>query len=282
MSTYAPICKYPGAKWSRAEWIISHFPPHKVYVEPYCGSGAVFFNKPPVEHEVINDLDKSIVNLFSVIRRRGLELAAQIEMTPWARAEYEMVERDYHGTGDELEDARRFLVRLWQAHGTRLAYTSGWRHKGVRGVNGGGDTVELWNKLPERLRAAISRLKWVEIECRPALDIIARYNEENVLIYADPPYPLALRSGAFYSHEMTNADHGDLLDVLLNHKAMIVLSGYANPLYDDALRGWYRVSKATQTEHGNTRHEVLWINPQAAKRQQLRLFTGPEEEEVSA
>lgn len=50
-----PILKYPGAKWNCAEWIISHFPAHKHYVEPYFGSGAVFFNKQPAAHEVIND-----------------------------------------------------------------------------------------------------------------------------------------------------------------------------------------------------------------------------------
>lgn len=40
------VLKYPGAKWRISEWIISHFPEHKVYCEPFFGSGAVFFNKP--------------------------------------------------------------------------------------------------------------------------------------------------------------------------------------------------------------------------------------------
>jgi DNA adenine methylase len=259
-----PILKYPGAKWLRADWIIAHLPKHRMYVEPYVGSGAIFFNKAQAELEVINDLNKSIVNLFSVIRRRGLELAAQIELTPWARAEYEMVERDYYGTGDELEDARRFLVRCWQAHGTRLSYTSGWRHKGVHG--GSGDTVELWNKLPTRILAVIERLKHVEIECRPALDIIARYNAPDVLLYCDPPYPLALRNGAFYAHEMTDSDHEALLEILEAHRGMVALSGYANALYDRRLAHWHRSTAKALTEAGNIREEVLWLNPLAARR----------------
>lgn len=28
------VLKYPGAKWRISEWIISHFPEHKVYCEP--------------------------------------------------------------------------------------------------------------------------------------------------------------------------------------------------------------------------------------------------------
>ena len=269
-----PILKYPGAKWHRSQWIVSHLPVHQVYVEPYCGSAAIFFGKNPSEHEVLNDLSSSIVNLFRVIRTRGEALAAAIEMTPWAREEYEAIERDYHGTGDELEDARRFLIRTWQAHGTRLSYTSGWRHKGVHG--GSGDTVELWNKLPGRIVATIERLRQAEIEHRPALDVIARYNAPQVLLYVDPPYPLSVRNGAFYAHEMNDAEHLELLEALDTHTGPVVLSGYACALYDDRLPQWHRVTMPALTEGGNVRTEVLWLNQKAAQAQQLRMFTESE------
>ena len=58
------ILHYPGSKWSMAEWIISHMPPHQTYLEPFFGSGAVFFNKPPSPLETINDIDGDVVNLF--------------------------------------------------------------------------------------------------------------------------------------------------------------------------------------------------------------------------
>lgn len=51
------ILKFPGAKWRMADWIISLMPPHKSYLEPFFGSGAVFFCKPPSRIETINDLD---------------------------------------------------------------------------------------------------------------------------------------------------------------------------------------------------------------------------------
>ena len=265
-----PVLKYPGAKWHRAEWIISYLPAHTVYVEPYVGSGAIFFNKPQVKHEVLNDLSSSIINLFAVIRTRGQELAAAIEMTPWSRAEYELVERNYSNTGDELEDARRFLIRCWQAHGTRLSYTSGWRHKGVHG--GSGETVSLWNKLPLRILAVTSRLKDAELECRPALDIIDRYNAPQVLLYVDPPYLLSTRSGAFYEHEMSDSDHETLLEALKTHTGMVAISSYTNDLYSHHLSSWYRVQSPALTEGGNVRNEVLWLNPKAAQAKQLHLF----------
>lgn len=75
------VLKYPGGKWRIAEWVIAHFPAHSVYLEPYFGSGAIFFTKAPAGIETVNDLDGDIVNLFRVCRERGEELARLIELT---------------------------------------------------------------------------------------------------------------------------------------------------------------------------------------------------------
>lgn len=88
MTEFKAILKYPGGKWRIADWIISHFPPHKVYCEPFLGSGAVFFTKRPAMIETINDINGEIVNLFKVCRERPGELAAALKFTPWAREEY--------------------------------------------------------------------------------------------------------------------------------------------------------------------------------------------------
>ena len=79
------IIRYPGSKWAIAEWIISHFPEgyeRMVYLEPFTGSGAVFFNKRPGAVETINDLDGDIVNLFRVLRERSEDLKRALELTP--------------------------------------------------------------------------------------------------------------------------------------------------------------------------------------------------------
>lgn len=65
------ICKYPGSKWSLAQWIISFFPDnYHSYLEPCFGSGAVLFNKPRSNIETVNDLDGNVVNLFQWIKKR--------------------------------------------------------------------------------------------------------------------------------------------------------------------------------------------------------------------
>lgn len=255
-----PILKYPGAKWNLAQWIISHFPAHAHYVEPYFGSGAVFFNKAPAKHEVINDLSGDVCNLFRVIREDGERLAALIEMTPWARAEFEStmgIRGVTNNTGNSLEDARRFLVRIWQGHAGRLNMRTGWAHAG----NTDTSPISQWRGLPSKIIVTARRLQDAEIDNRPAVDVVRRYADSSAVIYADPPYLLDTRCDkGVYQHEMTDADHALLLDALDAHPGPVVLSGYHCALYNDRLAHWHTREKQAQAEKGNTRTEVLWLN----------------------
>jgi len=264
------ILHYPGSKWSLAEWIIDHMPPHQTYLEPFFGSGAVFFNKPPSPLETINDIDGDVVNLFRVIRDRPDELARLVYCTPYSRQEYyDSYDMD---VTDELERARRFLVRCWMARGAKTSDRTGWRHIID---HSGPSVVKAWNEVPERIGMIAERLKLVQIEHQPALELIRRYRRDDVLIYADPPYPLETRSGRMYKHEMTDEDHAELLDVLDAHTGPVLLSGYANPLYDERLKHWHREEKQALAEAGQIRTEVLWINPVAAEAMQcgqMKLF----------
>lgn len=253
------VLHYPGSKWSLADWIINHMPPHNVYLEPYFGSGAVLFNKAPAVLETVNDIDGEVINLFRIIREMPEELAWMVSATPYSRDEYLSCQT---GGDSELERARRFLVRCWQSIRVKTGSISGWK---CRGTPDDSYRVKQWNSLPEKLNIVAERLKEVQIENRPALQVIERYNRPDVLIYADPPYILEARSGgAIYHNEMTPADHVDLLHALKRHKGPAFLSGYDNPLYREHLKDWKREERQQVIETGQSRTEVLWINPVAA------------------
>ncbi|GAA1481076.1 DNA adenine methylase [Gordonia sinesedis] len=247
--------RYPGAKWSLASTITDHFGDHYHYVEPYFGSGAVFFTKHPSPHELLNDLNGNVVNFFKVLRDRTDELLWCVETTPWSRSEYD---QSHVLTGDDLEDARRFIVRIWQAHASDLAKKTGWKNRGssqrARGMS------DRWQRVPEELSVMAQRLQHAEIEKRPALQVIKRFSTPDTLIYADPPYLPETRTQKMYAEEMTREEHVELLEALLAHRGKCVLSGYANDLYDAMLKGWERVElKAPKVEAGAARTEVLWV-----------------------
>jgi DNA adenine methylase len=78
------VLKYPGAKWRIADWIISYIPEHRSYLEPYFGSGAVYFNKPQSPIETISDIDGDVVNLFRCIREDSARVASLFAATPYS------------------------------------------------------------------------------------------------------------------------------------------------------------------------------------------------------
>jgi DNA adenine methylase len=256
------VLRYPGAKWSLAELIVRQFQPHFHYIEPFFGSGAVFFAKPPVPHEVINDRNSQVANMFTVLRDTPEDLCWALETTPWSRDEYD---QSPVLTGDALEDARRFVVRCWQAHASDLAKKTGWKNRGPSQRAGG--MSHRWAKVPAQLQALAFRLKDAEIENREALEVIKRHAAEDCLIYADPPYPHSVRTQTMYAHEMTDDEHLVLLAALREHPGPVVVSGYANPMYDDALGDWERVTtKPPKVEKQAPRIEVLWVKPPAKAR----------------
>lgn len=109
------LMKYPGSKWGSADWIISHFPEHHSYLEPFFGSGGVFFNKPRSDIETINDLDGEVINLFRQIRNDPERLAREIYFTPYSREAYEMAYQKE--PENDLEKAVLFYTRLNMGRG---------------------------------------------------------------------------------------------------------------------------------------------------------------------
>jgi len=251
------VMKYPGSKWSIARWIIDFFPEHHSYLEPFFGSGAVLFSKPRSNIETVNDLDGNVVNLFEWIKRDPERLAYEIYWTPYARQVYE--DAFAAVPEDSLQKAVNFYIRLNMGHGFRITGEKvGWKND-VQGRERAYAATD-WCNLPEKIIQAAERLRGVQIENRPAVELIQRFNFPNVLIYLDPPYVLSTRCRKQYRYEMDDKDHNDLLDVSLAHKGPLILSGYDNDLYNSRLKEWHREETSCYSQIGNKTKEVLWMN----------------------
>lgn len=243
------------------------FPQHHSYVEPFFGSGAVLFNKKPSNIETVNDIDGEVVNLFECIKQDPEKLAKIIYLTPYSR---DVFEDAYQiRTRDKYEKASAFMVRCDMGHGFR---TNGEKVGFKMDVQGreSAYAVKHWNQVPNLIMECASRSKEVQIENRDAVNVIERFNHSNVLIYLDPPYMLETRHGKQYRHEMGNADHKNLLDVIVNHKAKIIISGYPSKFYDNALKGWHKETHISRNQRNKQVKEVIWMNFEPSKQLELK------------
>lgn len=274
MTPRRPPLRYHGGKWMLAPWIISHFPAHRIYVEPFGGGGSVLIRKPRSWAEVYNDIDGAVVSFFQVLRDQRDEIVEALRLTPFARQEFE---RSYEQTDDPVEAARRLVVRSFMGHSS--ASTTRTHHTGFR-ANSFGSHRHAANdfvNLPDALVDVAERLRGVVVEHRDAADVMCHFDAKDTLHYVDPPYPMSVRhtnarwAGECYTQELTDDDHCELAQVLRGLEGLVVLSGYGCELYDDELYAdWDRVStpaRASGAAGPSERTEVLWLSPRCAEAQ---------------
>lgn len=252
------LLHYPGSKKRIASWIIENMPDHHSYLDPYFGGGGMFFEKPPSRIETINDLDGDVVNFFRVIQNpeSRQELQDWLTYTPYSRQVYD--ESFTKEPQSPVEQAGYFAVRSMQSHGFRLTEKCGWK-KDVH-CREAAYAVRNWNRLPESLAEMAIRLKDVQIENKPALELIRAFNHENVLIYLDPPYVLSTRTRKQYCFEMSDQDHEELLKTVISSRAKVMLSGYDCELYENYLKGWRKIQIPARAQNSLPRVETLWMN----------------------
>lgn len=247
------ILNYPGGKWTLANKIIPLFPEHTTYLEPFFGSGAVFFNKPISKVETINDLDSRVINFFTVCRDSPQELAERIYLTPMSREEHRNTRVEVQ---DPIENARLFLLESWQSIGGIQKYKTGWRSN----IDKLGGKLHEWNEIGERVLEVAGRLKQAQIENQDAMKLLQRYDREKVFVYVDPPYLLSTRNSKYYQTELEDDRHVEMLNILKNYKGKVMLSGYENELYNGFLPDWNKEVFTANAESGQKRIETVWMN----------------------
>lgn len=262
-----------------AEWIIDHFPEHRVYVEPFGGAASVLVRKNRSYAEVYNDLDKQAVNLFRVLQDppKAKRLIELLNLTLYAREEFELAFEPIKG---DVENARRLVVRSFMGFGSdacgkATASSRGFRPStGFRAVSNASGTSPArdWANYPTALGILVERFRGVVIECRDALECMSQHDSPETLHYVDPPYIHSTRTTqrGKYNHEMTDADHRKLVQFLGKLKGAVIVSGYDHEIYHKL--GWETIKRKAFADGAAERVECLWLNQAAARMCQPKLL----------
>lgn len=264
-----PIVRYHGGKFVLAEWIISHFPKHRVYCEPFGGGASVLLKKPRSYAEIYNDLDEGIVSVFRAARDYPGELIRWIRRTPYSRA---LFNETYEQSESIVENAGKLIARSFQGFGS-AAISSRRGKTGFRANSNRSGTTPAhdWKNYAGHLFQITRRMRGVVIENTDALKLISSIDSEQTLFYIDPPYLPETRwtmKPDAYKFEMTIEQHEHLLNLLCSLKGYVVLSGYESKFYMEALSGWRHVEKDSLKSSdggGVLVKESLWLNPACVK-----------------
>jgi DNA adenine methylase len=224
-------------------------------------------NRVPASVETYNDIDGELANFFRVLRDNSDELVRVISLTPFSREEYFTAIYGDTENVSPVERARRFYIRARQTR-TGLAQTASlgrWANCKNTSRSGMSGVVSRWLGGVDALDAIAERLLRVQIENRPAVDVITLYDAPETLFYCDPPYLHATRGDSnAYAYEMDEAQHRDFAEVINSCKGLAAVSGYDHPIMNKLFekRKWIKSFEEVKPIHStkDMRQEVLWTN----------------------
>jgi DNA adenine methylase len=278
-----------GGKGMMVAKLLPLIPPHRIYVEAFGGGASLLIAREPSEIEVYNDLNSGLVNFFRVLRdvKKFGTFERKANLMPYSREEFDHCKQTWATEQDAIERAFRWFVIARMSFGG--IFGSSWSFGLTGSARGMASHVSRWLGAVEKLPEVSARLLRVQIEHKNALDLIRCYDTPETFFYLDPPYVLSSRKCGGYEHEMSDADHQQLVGLLLDVKGKVLLSGYATPLHEELERaGWQRkdwqvtchVSGKTRATRGlsaeaKKRVESVWFNYPLPEEKEKELALAP-------
>ena len=228
-----------GGKHHIADWIISHFPPHRVYVEVFGGAAHVLLKKELSKMEVYNDISKDLANLFWVAKMHPQELQNEFELMPYSRELYRRYLALWKDGLDKCDEIRHAAVFMYL---TDVSFSG----KCVAGYGVSStqhNKARTWHRRIQTIPQISTRLREVEIECVDWRVCISRYDGKDTLFYLDPPYAGYKDYGHIENANWTLDNMQELVDVLNNIEGKAVVSHYETPEIDAMFESWYKDTK---------------------------------------
>ncbi|MBE3037568.1 MAG: DNA adenine methylase [Chloroflexi bacterium] len=258
--TQPQFLKYHGGKFYMADAIISRFPKHELYIEPFLGGGAVLQRmRGP---RVGADVDTDLINLWQMLQDSD-EFSHAIGGQVYCEQAWNFWTSDPNRGSSPIELAMARLIRQRFSRGG-MGKTFAWSER-LRGGQPG--DVNAWQNFQKALPQIRRSIEGVKFYAQSFSLTMRDHDSSDTLFYCDPPYlPSTRTAKKVYEHEMSISDHEWFLKVATDLKGKVVISGYPNSLYDTALSGWTRhtISMPNHSGQGTSkqrRTEVLWVKP---------------------
>ena len=259
-----------GCKRSHINRILALVPEHGSYVEPFAGSGAIFFAKPlPKANCVLNDTNGEIFNLFRVLRDQGEALRQRWNGTPYAQDVYRYA-IFIHENPQLFDDITRAWGTMVSMHFTGSPMMYGATMPQCVQVSRDGTTT---GRAIRTIRArylitpaVIEKMRRVTLECMDAFECLDRHQYDDGFYFVDPPYAvkgLRVHMG-HYGRKFEPEDLLRLAGKLASLRGKFLLTCYDTPGFLPICRAnrwqvWRVVSSTRHTKAQGTPMVELFV-----------------------
>ncbi len=200
--------RYPGGKFYARKLILECIPSHNKYCELFAGGASIFFSKPSVNENILNDKDEELVNCFLHIRDHVEELIEKLKGIPATKELHKYYKNEFVPKNDLDRAFRWFYLN-------RTSYSGIMKH-----VNCYWGYGEKYSMVPENwlshLRTVSEKLQNVTILSKDFEEVLETL-PSGYFLFIDPPYFNADQD-KFYTCSFKLEDHIRLAKALKKHQ----------------------------------------------------------------
>ena len=239
-----------GGKGKLKHQLLPLVPQHNLYVEVFGGGASLLFAKPMSTSEVYNDVDKDLINFFTVLRDKSSfnRLHRLALATPFSRELYNEYRHSYKTEPDNIKRAHQWFAVSRQSFGSIEGRSWGGVSKATK------NCALAWYNVLQDLPLHHARFSEVWIDNMDWRQVLETYDSGSTFFYLDPPYVSSTRRRGGYRHEMTNLAHQQLIETVQSLNGKVMLSGYSNPIYDRL--PWSRIDFDTVCYHVGKTNDI--------------------------
>lgn len=203
--------RYAGGKFYARNLILEHVFPHSYYIEPFAGGASIFFAKPKIERNWLNDIDGALINTYLIIRDRAEELIEFLNGEKATKERHTYYKNESIPTNELEAAARWFYLNRTSYSGIMKTENCYWGYG------------EKYSMRPENWARNILRtsekLQDVNITCLD-FEQVVKAAPDGAFLFVDPPY-FDADQDKFYAHSFLKDDHYRLCQILREHSSRI-------------------------------------------------------------
>lgn len=189
--------RYAGGKFYARKLILEHVPNHTHYIEPFVGGGSIFFAKPKVDFNWLNDADPELINTYLIIQNSPQELVEALEGEQALKERHRWYKNEYQPK-NELERAKRWY------------YLNRTSYSGIMNMKncywGYGDKYSMrpenWGRSILKTAEKLEGVRFTNLDFEDVIDNAP----DGAFLFVDPPYFNADQD-KFYTFFFSKEDH---------------------------------------------------------------------------
>lgn len=203
--------RYAGGKFYARKLIMEHFCEHSTYVEPLAGGASLFFAKPKVSSNWLNDIDKNLINCLSIIRDYPEELIDRLNGEKATKERHGYYKNKFQAITDLDKAVRWYYLNRTSYSGIMNMQNCYWGYGDKYSMR-----PENWPRNIRRTSEKLQDVKLTPFDFEKVID----NSPDGAFLFVDPPY-FNSDQDKFYVHTFSQEDHSRLCKVLKKNRTRL-------------------------------------------------------------